>query len=209
MSEREKTANDSATGLGARIIRAGQIAAAISAVAGIALVVYDNTLKPSPAPSALVAHVKNVRAHPGITQYNWLKYHPAQLVSAEDRLKAEVLKKGEPPLSTREVDEALKEAKGVEVDWNIFLEGPAGRKFTETHTLVWEDGGDSTPIAEGPSNYWPPEAVVSEAGKYEDRQSAFFQEPASPGTYAIAIYLKSTDGSQQEEGSAEFHVPKR
>jgi hypothetical protein len=208
MSERERTSKDSGTGLGARIIRAGQIAAALSAVAGVALVVYNNTLKPSPAPTALVAHVKNVQARPGITQYNWLKYHPAQLVSVEDRLKAEVLKKGEPPLSTQEVDEALRNAKGVEVDWNIFLEGPAGRKFTESHTLVQEDGGSSMPIAEGPSSYWPPEAVVSEAGKYEDRQSAFVQEPAPPGTYSIAIYVKSADGSQQEEGSAQFHVPK-
>jgi hypothetical protein len=208
MSERETTSKDGSAGLGGQIIRAGQIAAAISAVAGVAFFVYKNTLEPGPAPAALVAHVRNVRARPGVTQYAWLAYHPATLIREQNKLKAEARKKGESPPSTQEVDEALEHARGVEVNWNIFLEGPAGREFTETHTLAREEAGNRAPITEGPSSYWPPEAIISRAGKYENRESAFMEEPMRPGSYSIEIYLKSADGTQQEEGSAKFSVPK-
>ncbi len=193
-------------GLGGQIIRAGQIAAAISAVAGVVFFVYKNTLESGPAPAALVAHVKDVRARPGVTQYNWLAYHPAALVRERNKFKAEFLNRGEHPPSAREVDQAFERAKGVEVNWSIFIEGPAGREFKVTHTLAREEAAGKAPTAEGPTSYWPPEVIVSKAGKYEDRESAFIQEPAHAGTYSIEIYLKSADGSQQEEGSAKFSV---
>jgi hypothetical protein len=209
MSERETTSKDGDRGPGAQIIRAGAIATAISAVIGLAVVVYKNTVESGPAPAALVAHVKDVSARPGVTQYDWLAYHPAALAREQNKLKAEAVKKGESPPSTREVDEALDDARGVEVNWDIFLEGPAEREFRESHTLAREEAGNKAPIAEGPSSYWPPEVIVPKAAKYENRESAFIEEPARAGAYSIEIYLKSADGSQQEEGSAKFSVPAR
>jgi hypothetical protein len=207
MSDSQTGSKDGERGLGGQIIRAGAIAAAISAVVSLAVLVYKRTLAPVPAPAALVAHVKDVSARAGVTQYDWLAYHPAALAREQKKLKVEAIKKGEPPLSTQEVHEALEHATGVEVNWSIFLEGPAEREFRETHTLAREAAGDKAPIAEGPSSYWPPEAVTSRASKYENRESAFIQEPARAGTYSIEIYLKSADGDQQEEGSAKFSVP--
>ncbi|HEV3320580.1 MAG TPA: hypothetical protein VG147_00130 [Solirubrobacteraceae bacterium] len=204
MPETETPSKDSGKGLSAWVIKAGQLAVALTAVITAAALIW-NALKPAPAPAVLVAHVTDVRAHPGITEYTYLQSHPGQLKREESQLRAAAIRNREPPLTQQEIDQALRQS-GVEVQWKISLEGPVGRQFKVTHTLFRENAGDKTVIAEGLGSIWPPEHIVSQAGKYENTEGAWTQTPPGGGTYAIEIYLASADGSQNAEGSATFHV---
>lgn len=190
------------------MIKAGQIAGALTALITAAVLLWNTVLKPTPAPAALVAHVTDVRARTGITEYTYLQSHPGQLKHEEAQLRAAAIRNREPPLTQREIDQALQQA-GVEVQWKISLEGPVGRQFKLTHTLFRENASDKTVVADELGSIWPPEHIVSQAGKYENTEGAWVQTPPGGGRYTIEIYLASADGSQNAEGSASFHVARR
>jgi hypothetical protein len=190
------------------VIKAGQVAGALTAVITAGVLIWNLVLKPAPAPAELVAHVTDVRAHPGITEYTYLQSHPGQLKREEAQLRRAAIHDGEPPLTQREIDQALRQP-GAEVQWKIFLEGPVGRRFELTHTLFREKAGEKTVIADELGSIWPQERIVSQAAKYENTEGAWIQTPPGGGSYVIEIYLASADGSQNAEGSASFHVAGR
>jgi hypothetical protein len=190
------------------VIKAGQIAGALTAVVTAGVLIWNIALKPPTPPVVLVAHVTNVRAHPGVTEYTYLQSHPGQLQREEAQLRAAAIRNGEPPLTQGEINQALRQP-GAEVQWKIFLEGPVGRQFKLTHTLFRENAGGKSVITDELGSIWPPERIVSQAGKYENTEGAWIQTPPGGGTYVIEIYLASADGSQNAEGSASFHVAGR
>jgi hypothetical protein len=200
-----QTSNDGAKGLSAGIIKAGQIAGAITALVGVVVLLWNTLLKPTPAPAVLAAHVSDVRVSEGISEYTYLQSHPGQLAREEAQLRAAAKRNGERPLSQPEIDEAL-QSPGVEVQWRVLLEGPAGRRFKLTHTLFRHAAGGRSVVGEGLGSYWPNESIVSQAGRYENTEGAWIQLPSRAGTYTVEIYLDSADGTQNSEGAASFQV---
>ncbi len=190
------------------MIKAGQIAGSLTAVITVAVLLWNTFLKPVPAPAVLATEVKEVRVRPGVSEYTYLQSHPGQLKREEAQLRAAVIRNREPPLTQGEIDQALRQP-GVEVQWKISLEGPAGRQFKLTHTLFRENAGNRTVVADELGSIWPPERIVSQADKYENTEGAWVQTPPGGGRYTIEIYLVSADGSQNAEGAASFHAARR
>ena len=165
------------------MIKAGQIAGALTAVITAGVLIWNLALKPAPAPAELVAHVTDVQAHPGVTEYTYLRAIPGSSNAKKPNCDS-CIHNWEPPLTQREIDQALRQP-GAEVQWRIFLEGPVGRRFELTHTLFRENAGEKTVIADELGSIWPSERIVSQAVKYENTEGAWIQTPPGVGTYVI------------------------
>jgi hypothetical protein len=177
-----KPATASDAGSGGRLIKAGQIAGAITAIVTAAALLYNDVLKPAPAPAVLTAAVTQVEAHPGVTFGNYLNAHTGQLAQYRANAKAA-------GIETQEVDEALA-APGVLVEYTIELHGPAGRAVNVASTLY--EAHTEARVPESKVRFLPPERYIARAGVSEAPQSTWIARPAHAGAYYVEIELTST-----------------
>jgi hypothetical protein len=171
-------------GISARVIRAGQIAGAITAVVTASLLLWNTLLKPSAAPAVLRGSVASVEVHADRPLHVYLDSHPGQLA----RFMANAKSDG---LAAEEIEAALT-TPGVLAEFTVSLDGPAGRRVELTHTLYNEQTEARVP--EGAVQLVGPERYVSQSGGYQATQSLWLQSPPSKGTYFLEIDLVEPNG---------------
>jgi hypothetical protein len=187
----------SGKGPGARLIRAGQIVGAITALITAAVLAW-NALKPAPPPAVLRATVTNIQAHSGRTLYDYLNSHPAQLAHVRALYRAQ-------GLGEEEIGQALQKP-GILAEFTISTQGPAGRAVKLTRTLY--DAHTEARIPEG-GGVIPAEKYVSHAGSYQTTESTWIQPPAGGGSYFLEVDLVDAGGATLATGRSQtFRAPK-
>lgn len=166
-----------------RLIRAGQIAGAITTLATVGVVAW-NLIKPAPPPAVLEAKVSNVDAHYGESELNYLESNPAKLAEARALYR-------QAGLNETEANNELREP-GVLVEYTIQIHGPPGLEATLLCTL--RDASTDAKIPEGNTVGFGPSRFVSSAGKYQTAHSGWVAPPATGGTYRVEIDLVAKNG---------------
>jgi hypothetical protein len=173
-----------------RLIKAGQIAAAVTAIVTAAVLIWNHVPKPVPPPAVLTATVKPVEADPDVTLRNYLNGHSGQLAAYLSHAKAQ-------GLGEEEIDQALR-TLGVLVEYTINMHGPAGQAVNVTRTLY--EAHTEARVAEGAVSILPPERYVSHAAVSQSAQSTWIEPPAGVGAYFVEIDLVDMDGETIGKG---------
>jgi hypothetical protein len=173
------------------LIRAGQIAGAITALVTVGLVVW-NVVKPAPPPAVLEAKVSKVEAHYGESEFNYLESNPAKLAETRALYR-------QAGLNETEANDELREP-GILVEYTIQIQGPPGLEVTLLCTL--RDASTDAKIPEGNTVGFGSSRYVSRAGKYQTTHSGWIAPPASGGTYRIEIDLVAKNGETLATGKS-------
>jgi hypothetical protein len=171
-------------GISTRVIRAGQIAGAITAVVTAVLLLWNTLLKPAAAPAVLRGSIASVEVHADRPLHVYLDSHPGQLAHFIANAKSD-------GLAGEEIGAALK-TPGVLAEFTISLDGPAGRQVELTHILYNERTEARVP--EGAVRVVGAERYVSQSGGYQSTQSLWLQSPPSKGAYFLEIDLVEPNG---------------
>ncbi|HTR88959.1 MAG TPA: hypothetical protein VMG62_02480 [Solirubrobacteraceae bacterium] len=196
--EGSKLAEGEGKSLSDRLIRAGQVAGAITAIVTVSLLAW-NALKPAPAPAVLEGTVSNVDAHYGESEFSYLESNPAKLVEARDLYR-------QAGLDEAEADDELREP-GILVEYTIQIQGPPGLEVTLLCTL--RDAATDAKIPEGNAVGFGTKRYVFRAGKYKTTHSGWIAPPASGGSYRVEIDLVAKNGETLDtRKSRVFRVPR-
>jgi hypothetical protein len=173
-----------------RLIRAGQVATALTALLTAALLIWNDVLKPAPAPAVLTATVKTVEANPNITLRNYMNSHPGQLATYLSNARAQ-------GLGEEEISQALR-TPGVLVEYTLGIDGPAGQALNVTRTLY--EAHTEARVSEGAVSILPPERYISPASISQTAQSTWIDPPVGKGEYFAEIDLVNKDGETIAKG---------
>jgi hypothetical protein len=171
------TASPTESGTSAKLIRLGQVAAALTTIIGVAVLVY-NLVKPgppAPPPAVLKVTVGDLEVTPDVTLYDFLAAHPRQLERARKDFAG---------VPEKEFQEST-QAPGITAEFSVDLIGPAGRKVHLASTLYKTPGDIRVP--EEKSAVGPLPMLTSHAGEDVSSQTTWVQEPAAAGTYFIEV----------------------
>jgi hypothetical protein len=196
---RQSTTEDEGGGeLSSRLIRAGQVAGAITAVVTAGALIWTQ-LKPGPPPAVLRAAVSHLHVYSPRTEYNYFNSHPGQLARERAHFRAQ-------GLGNEEVTQILQKA-GATIEFTVEVEAPAGREFSLTETLYRMPAEEAVSPVYG---HFPVERFVSRADRYENTESGWIEYSKRPGTYFVEIDLVDKEGHNASPPgrSAEFRVPK-
>lgn len=182
------------SGLTGRLIRAGQIAAAVTAIVTAAVLIWNDVLKPAPAPAVLTATVKPVEVDPNVTLRNYLNSHRGQLAAYLSHAEAQ-------GLGEEEINQALR-TPGILVEYTIDMDGPAGQTVSVTRTLY--AAHTEARVAEGAVSILPPERYVSHAAVSQSAQSTWIEPPAGVGAYFVEIDLVDNGGETIGKGRSQL-----
>jgi hypothetical protein len=202
MSEIERPTQSSeerSGGLSSRLIRAGQVAGAITALVTAGVLVWTQ-LGPGGPPPVLRADVTGVKTYAPRTEYDYFNSHPGVL----ERERAHFHAQG---LEEAETNKILRKS-GVTVEFTVDIEAPAGREFKLTETLYRASAEE--PISTIFGNF-PNERFVVRASRYRTTESGWIEYPTRPGAYFVEIGLvdKEDHNAGPPGRSATFHVPRR
>ena len=165
------------------LVRAGQVAGAITALVTVGLVVW-NIVKPTPPPAVLEAKVSSVEAHYGESELNYLESNPAKLAETRALYR-------QAGLNETEANDELREP-GILVEYTIQTQGPPGLELTLFCTL--RNASTDAKIPEGNTVGFGSSRYVSSAGKYQTTHSGWIAPPANGGTYRVEIDLVAKNG---------------
>jgi hypothetical protein len=166
------------------------VATALTALVTAALLLWNDLLKPPPAPAVLTATVKAIEASPDITLRNFMNSHPGQLATYLSNAKAQ-------GLGEEEINHALR-TPGVLVEYTLGVDGPAGQALNVTRTLY--AAHTVARVSEGAVSILPPERYVSPAAISQSAQSTWIDPPAGKGAYFAEIDLVNKDGETIAKG---------
>jgi hypothetical protein len=170
------------TGTSAKLIQLGQIAGAVTAIIGVAVLAYS-LVKPGPAPpppAALKVTVGDLEVNTGVTLYDFLAAHPTQLERARKDFAG---------VSGKEFQEST-QVPGITAEFTVNLIGPPGRTVHLARTLYRTPG--DVRVAEEKSAVGPLPTLTSHAGEDVRNQTTWVQEPVAAGTYFIEVEVQSS-----------------
>jgi hypothetical protein len=197
MAETE-TSRKSRTGLSAGVIKAGQIAGAITAVVTAGALLWNLVLKPAPPPASIEARLSKPTIHAGIPFRAYLNLEPGRLAKEEASFRAS-------GVSESELREDLRQ-KGVEAEFTITTKVPAGHTLDLTRTL--NNAVTLDPISEGGPSEIPREHYVPPAGNYSTTEDTFISTPPGGGTFYVEVEIKEPNGKTLDAvESAPFRAP--
>lgn len=195
-SDQSTTRDDGGSGLSARLIKAGQVAGALTAVITAGVLIW-NQVKPAPPPAVLRAAVSHLHVYSPRTEYNYFNSQPGQLAREQSHFRAQ-------GISSEEVTQILRKT-GATIEFTVEIEAPAGRKFTLTEALYRMPAEEAVSPVYG---HFPIEHFVSRADRYENTESGWIEYPTRPGSYLVEVDLVDEDGHNAGPPgrSAEFRV---
>ncbi len=196
MSETKPATSSQESGgrLGAPLIRAGQIAGAVTALITAGLLIWTQ-LKPGSPPAVLAANVKVNEVQPGMTYEDRL-----QGLGTLEQKRAELRAA---KYDEEEINDVLR-TRGIFAEYTIETKGPAGEHFSLTRALY--DASTKVPVPEGLGEV--PGKYVSHAGVYTTKQSTWIQQPAKGGTYYVEIVINDKKETLDTAKSSTFSVPR-
>jgi len=180
---------------GDSLIRAGQIAGAITALVTAGLVIYTQ-LKPGPPPAVLSANVKINEVQPGMTYEDRLK-SLGELEQKEAKLRAA----NDDP---EEIKEVLK-TPGIFAEYTIETKGSPGQHLSLTRALY--NARTKAPVPEQGQGEVPG-TYVTPAGTAKTKQSTWIEQPASGGRYYLEVVLNNKKETLETAKSPPFQVPR-
>jgi hypothetical protein len=182
------------------VIRAGAIATAIAAVIGLFLLIWNGILKPGSPPASIEAKLSKPTIRTGITFHAYLSLKPGLIAEVERESRAG-------GLSDAEIHTRLRE-KGIEAEFTIHTNSPAGRALELTRTL--DNAVTQEPVPENGDSEIPNEHYIPKAGSYSTIEDTFIASPASGGAYYVEVEIKEPHGKTLDAvESAPFRVPKQ
>lgn len=197
MAETE-TSRKSRTGLSAGVIKAGQIAGAITAVVTAGALVWNLALKSPAPPASIEAKLSKPTIHAGVPFRAYLNLEPGRLAKEETSFRAS-------GVSESELQEDLRQ-KGVEAEFTIATKVPAGHTLDLTRTL--NNAVTLDPISESGPSEIPREHYVPPAGNYSTTESTFISTPPGGGTFYVEVEIKEPNGKTLDAvESVPFRAP--
>lgn len=190
-------ASPTETGASAKLIQLGQIATAVTAIIGVAVLLYT-LVKPgssAPPPPTLKVTVGDLEVTTGVTLYDFFAAHHRQLERAREDFAS---------VSQKEFEESTQVA-GITAEYTVNLVGPPGRTVHQTR-ILYKTPGDIR-VAEEKSAVGPLPTLTSHAGEDVRNQTTWVQEPADAGTYFIEIeVLGPSEETLAHKKSRDFRV---
>lgn len=188
-------------GISARLIKAGQIAGAITALITAGVLIWTQ-VKPAGPPPVQKATVTDPEVLPHRTWYAYFNGHPGS--GQLERQRAEFRAHG---LDEEEIKQLLHKL-GVIFEFKVEVEAPPGREFhltTELYRMPAEEAVSSL------NGSLPPEHFTTHAGEkgYESEENGWLEIPPGSGKYLIEIDLVDKEGHNVGKGrSREFVMPR-
>ncbi len=185
-------------GITARVVLAGQVAAAVTAIVTAAILVWNIALKPAPTPSAIRAEATHVEVHPGVSLRTYLSNRPEPL----ERFLAGAHAGHD---SQREIDEVLS-TEGTELEFNVTVTGGLHRTLDLT-TNVYDSKSDAR-VSEGEVVVKEPKRYRAEAESFQSTLDTWIQTPPKPGSYYAEVDIEEPNGRTLDTAkSPVFRIP--
>jgi hypothetical protein len=182
-------------GVSSRLIKAGQVATALTALAGLGLFVWHQ-LQPAPPPPVLEAKLSSAQTHGPITLYNYFNSHPPKLQLEEAAFRKE-------GLGTKEIRQTLTQ-QGVVVEFTITTRGTPGHTWYFTGTMY--NAKTDARIEEVDTNI--PDPLVAPSADNTTSRPSWFQYPSRPGVYYVEIEVDDHEGNKDSISSRDFSTPR-
>jgi hypothetical protein len=194
---------ESSRGLSAGLIKAGQIAGAITALitAGVVIWTQVKPAPPAPPPAALKASVTNPTILANRTWYTYFNSHPGS--GALEHQRAAFRANG---LTEEEINQLLRKS-GFIFEFTVEVKGPPGREYTLTTELYRLPAEEAvTPI----NGSLPSEHFKTHAGEagYESEENGWIEYPARAGRYLLEVELVDKEDHPIGKGRSEVVVPR-
>lgn len=197
MPDKDAEPQTAGKGVTASLVRAGQIASALTALAGVSVLIW-NAVKPAPSPAVLEAKVSRVQARYGVTLSSYLTDNPIQLAQTLSLYRAD-------HLSDDEIKEELKQP-GILAEYTIGLHGPPGQEVTLVRTLF--NAVTEAKIAEGTEIGFGSRRYVAHAGQYQTTHSGWIAPPNTGGEFFVQVSLVDKHGETLANNKSKaFRIP--
>jgi hypothetical protein len=192
---------ESNRGLSARLIKAGQIAGAITVLITAGVLIWTQ-VKPAAPPVVQKATVTDPAILPHRTWYAYFNSHPGS--GQLERQRAEFRAHG---LHEEEINQLLHKL-GVIFEFKVEVEAPPGREFTLTTELYRMPAEEAVSPVNGSL---PSERFKTHAGEkgYESEENGWIEIQPRSGKYLIEIDLIDKEGHNVGKGRSREFVASR
>jgi hypothetical protein len=196
MSQSKQT-EDTGKRASTQLIRAGQVATAITALITAGLLIWTQ-LKGAGPPAVLRVSITSRVPEAPRTEFSYFDSHPAELAREEAHLHALY------DLSKQEIQRELERKNGVTVEFNVETQAPAGHTWHVNETLFNATTGARVEEANASI---PPETYTPAAGIQTNPFPGWFEYPSHPGEYYVELELNDGKGSQETGKTEKFRAP--
>jgi hypothetical protein len=168
----------------ARVLAAGQVAAAITAIVTVTVLLWNLVLKPAPTPPVIRAEATHVEVHPGVTLRTYLSDRPGPL----ERFLAGTHAGHD---SQQEIDEVLS-THGTQLEFTVAVDGGLHRTLDLT-TNIYDAKSDAR-VPEGEVVVQDPKRYRPEAESFQSTLDTWIQTPPRPGSYYAEVDIEEANG---------------
>jgi hypothetical protein len=192
---------ESDRGLTAGLLKAGQVAGAITAIITVGVLVWTQVKPAGQAapPAKLKVDVTSLTTLPNRTRLSYVNDRPGQL----ERKRAEYAAHG---ADHEEINQLLQRS-GVTFETTIDVEAPPGRTF-KLETVLYRMPAEER--VSQLSGILPEESFTTKAGEGGDKfePNGWIEYPAHPGMYLLEVDVVDQEGTSLGKGRRELVVPR-